>query len=83
WVWTFVRHHRDRLRPPARNRLHKWLRDWDLIGYYLPFGWFFLALARRWRKPPCGYRGLSREERREREGAFAWHLHERPLPPLG
>ena len=27
-----------------------------------------LALARRCRKPPCGYRGLSRDERRERPG---------------
>lgn len=84
WRWprAFVRHHRDRSRPPARNLLHRWLRDWDLIGFYLPLGWPLLALARRFRKPPCGYRGLSQDERREREGTFVWHLAERPLPEV-
>ncbi len=81
WVWKFVRHARDRHRPPARNAVHRFLRDWDLLLYYVPFGWFLLALTRRWRKPPCGYRGLTEEERREREGAFTWHLKDRPLPP--
>lgn len=81
WPWAFVRHHRDRARPPAGSWLHRWLRDWDLLGFYLPLGWPLLSLARRFRKPPCGYRGLSEEERREREGAFVWHLSERPLPP--
>ncbi len=80
WPWLFVRHHRDRQRPPARNFLHRWLRDWDLIGYYLPLGWPLLALARRFRRPPCGYRGLSPEERTAREGRFLWKLAERPLP---
>lgn len=32
------------------------------------------------RKPPCGYRGLGRRQRREREGVFVWKLNERPLP---
>jgi len=82
WVWKFVRHARDRERPPARNRLHRLLRDWDLFFYYVPFGWFFLAQTRRWRKPPCGYRGLSHAERKEREGNFKWQLKDRPLPPL-
>ncbi len=59
WVWCFSRHARDRQRPPARNRLHALLRDWDLLLYYLPLGWPLLALARRLRKPPCGYRGLT------------------------
>ncbi len=81
WVWTFVTHSRDRRRPPARNFLHRWLRDWDLFGYYLPLGWFFLALTRRWRRPPCGYRGLSDRERRRREGRYHWHLKDHPLPP--
>ena len=82
WVWHFVRHTRDRERPPARGKLHAILRDWDLLFYYVPFGWFPLSLTRRWRKPPCGYRGLSPKERRRREGAFIWHLRDRPLPPL-
>lgn len=82
WPWAFVRHHRDRQRPPARNVLRRWLRDWDLIGYYLPLGWPLLSLVRRFRKPPCGYRGLSQDERREREGTFVWHLAERPLPDV-
>jgi 1-acyl-sn-glycerol-3-phosphate acyltransferase len=81
WTWTFPRLDRDRQRPPARNALHAFLRDWDLLLYYLPLGWPLLALARRLRKPPCGYRGLSSEERREREGTFIWNLAKRPLPP--
>ena len=80
WAWTFLTHDRDRRRPAPRGRLHRWLRDWDIFLFYVPFGWFLLALARRWRRPPCGYRGLSKEERREREGSFHWHLKERPLP---
>lgn len=69
-------------RPPARNRLHAILRDWDLIGFYLPFvGWPLLQVTRRLRKPPCGYRGLPAEERGIRQGEFVWRLSERPLPP--
>ncbi len=81
WVWAFVRHARDRDRPPAANAVHRVLRDWDLFAYYLPGGWLLLSLARRLRRPPCGYRGLSKEEQRKREGQFLWHLKERPLPP--
>jgi len=81
WPIRFVRHDRNRRRPPARNRLHALVRDLDLVAFYLPFGWPILALCRRFRKPPYGYRGLSAKERREREGAFHWHLKERPLPP--
>jgi 1-acyl-sn-glycerol-3-phosphate acyltransferase len=81
WVWRFPRLDRDRHRPAASNRLHAFLRDWDLLLYYLPLGWPFLALARRLRKPPCGYRGLSPKERREREGTYFWNLADRPLPP--
>ena len=66
---------------PARSAAHRLLRDWDLFLYYVPFGWFLLSLTRRFRKPPCGYRGLSEAERRRREGAFTWHLKDHPLPP--
>lgn len=81
WTPAFVRYDRDMRRPPARNWLHSVARDWDLVGFYLPLGWPLLSLARRLRRPPCGYRGLSPEERRQREGAFYWNLKERPLPP--
>ncbi len=81
WPVTFNRHDRNRRRPPARGWLHAVLRDWDLALFYLPFGWPLLQLARRWRRPPCGYRGLSAEQRREIEGNFHWHLEQRPLPP--
>lgn len=81
WPVSFVRRVRDFQRPPARNALHRLLRDWDLIGFYLPFGWLLLALARVIRKPPCGYRGMSRSESNERQGAFMWRLSDRPLPP--
>ncbi len=81
WTPAFVRCERDRLAAPARSLRDALLRDWDLAAYYLPFGWPLLALARNWRKPPCGYRGMSAEDRREREGSFYWDLRERPLPP--
>ncbi|MFP3939374.1 MAG: 1-acyl-sn-glycerol-3-phosphate acyltransferase [Thermoanaerobaculia bacterium] len=81
WAWRFVRHERERRRPPARNRLHSLVRDWDLFFFYVPLGWPVLSLARRFRKPPCGFRSLTPKERREREGGFHWHLKERPLPP--
>jgi 1-acyl-sn-glycerol-3-phosphate acyltransferase len=84
WGWpvAYMRLERDRQRPPARNRLHAVLRDWDLIGFYLPFGWPFLSLFRALRRPPYGYRGLSRQEKRERMGNYLWRLSERPLPPV-
>jgi len=81
WPVSFIRRARDARRPPARNALHRILRDWDLIGFYLPLGWPLLSLARMFRKPPCGYRGIPREERVQREGAFMWRLSDRPLPP--
>jgi 1-acyl-sn-glycerol-3-phosphate acyltransferase len=83
WPAAFVRFDRDRKRPAARNALLGWLRDWDVIFWYLPFiGWPLLQLARSWRRPPYGYRGLSPEQRREREGRWTWRLAERPLPPV-
>jgi len=81
WPISFVRRARDQNRPPARNALHRVLRDWDLIGFYLPFGWPLLTLARMFRKPPCGYRGVPRSKRAELQGAFTWRLSDRPLPP--
>jgi len=81
WPYAYLRHQRDRERPPARNALHAFLRDWDIVFFYLPLGWLGLALTRMLRKPPNGYRGLTRRERIEREGAFRWTLDTRPLPP--
>ncbi len=80
WPYSFVRADRELQRPPARNRLHSWLRDADLIAFYLPFGWFLIPLLRLLRKPPYGYRGLSRAERLQRQGAYLWSLIRRPLP---
>lgn len=80
WPLAYVRHDRDRKRPPARNKLHAFLRDLDLASFYLPFGWFLLALTRKLRRPPYGYRGLSREERIRETGAYRWDLTDNPLP---
>jgi 1-acyl-sn-glycerol-3-phosphate acyltransferase len=82
WAWAFTRFHRDLERAPARNLVHAILRDWDLVGYYLPLGWPLLSLARNLRRPPCGYRGLDPETRRAREGNFVWTLADRPLPSV-
>ena len=81
WPVAFTRQERDGRRPPARNRLHAWLRDWDLLGFYLPLGWLALALTRSLRRPPYGYRGLSRDEAKRQCGSFVWRLAEHPLPP--
>lgn len=81
WAGAFMRHDRNRRRGAARNRLAAFCRDLDLAGYYLPFGWPLLSLARALRKPPYGYRGLSGDERRRAEGSFCWDLSQTPLPP--
>jgi hypothetical protein len=81
WPLSFLRHERDRARPPARNRLHALLRDADLLFFYLPFGWPLLSLARRLRRPPYGYRTLDAVQRAMQEGRFVWRLCERPIPP--
>lgn len=81
WAVRAIRHDRNRGRPRARGRLHAIARDLDLAAFFVPFGWPLLTLARRFRKPPCGYRGLSREERRLREGLDRWRLADHPLPP--
>ena len=80
WPVVYIKQDRDRRRPPARNRLHALLRDWDLIGFYLPFGWPLLSLARALRRPPCGYRGLPPREGQAARGDYLWRLSERPLP---
>ncbi len=81
WPYSYTQFVRDRERPPARNRLHAWLRDLDVLFYYIPLGWLGIALTRKLRKPPYGYRGLTKEQRIEREGSFRWELEKRPLPP--
>jgi len=82
WPYGFIRHERDLVRPAAPNRLHKWLRDADLIAYYLPLiGWPIIAALRWARKPPYGYRGLSKPEKRKRQGGYLWSLVQIPLLP--
>ena len=81
WPVAFVKHERDGRRAAPRSRLHGFLRDLDLIGYYLPFGWVLLTLCRRLRRPPYGYRGVPKEHAREMRGEFIWRLSERALPP--
>jgi hypothetical protein len=81
WPLSFLRHERDLARGPARNRLHAILRDFDLLFFFLPFGWPLLSLVRMLRRPPYGYRRMSREQRAMREGRFVWRLGERPIPP--
>ena len=81
WPVAFLTHERDRHRAPARGRLHALLRDWDLVGFYLPFGWPLLSLARALRRPPYGHRGVARAAVVAAEGEFVWRLAERPLPP--
>ena len=80
WPFTYLQHDRDRRRPPARNWLHALVRDLDILAYYVPFGWPLIALLRRLRRPPYGYRGLTPEERMRREGDYRWSLDVNPLP---
>lgn len=74
WPVLFTRHFRDYYYGVRTNRWQRWMRDWDLIGYYLPFGWIFLALVRRLRKAPLGYRGIEKKERIAKEGRFIWSM---------
>ncbi|HKW47855.1 MAG TPA: 1-acyl-sn-glycerol-3-phosphate acyltransferase, partial [Gemmatimonadaceae bacterium] len=80
WPATFLRHERDRQRPPARHALHALMRDLDLAAFYLPFGWPLLSLSRALRKPPAGYRGVPSRECQARRGEYLWKLADRPLP---
>jgi 1-acyl-sn-glycerol-3-phosphate acyltransferase len=81
WPAAFLRHERNCVRPPARNALHAFVRDLDLAGFYLPFGWPLLSMARALRRPPCGHRGVPRDELLRQEGAYLWQLAQEPLPP--
>jgi 1-acyl-sn-glycerol-3-phosphate acyltransferase len=82
WPYSFVRHERDLVRDPAKSKLQGWLRDIDLIAYYLPLvGWPIIATLRWARKPPYGYRGLSKPEKRKRQGGYLWSLVQIPLLP--
>ncbi len=75
WPILFTRHYRDfHDRKNKRTTPNRWFRDWDLIGYYLPFGWILLALFRKLRKPPYGNRGLSKEEKAQKEGSYVWSI---------
>ncbi len=75
WPILFTRHYRDFFDKKNNRKIpNRWLRDWDLIGYYLPFGWIFLSLFRKLRKPPYGNRGLSREEKVQKEGSYVWSI---------
>jgi 1-acyl-sn-glycerol-3-phosphate acyltransferase len=81
WPVAFVTQERNLRRSPARSRLHALLRDWDLLFFYLPFGWPLLSLARAFRRPPCGYRGLSRAAACATRGDFIWRLAAEPPVP--
>jgi len=74
WPFLFIKNARDRHREPAKNRFVAGLRDLDIWAYFIPLGWFIIALCRRFRKPPYGYRGLSKRERSKREGKYLWIL---------
>lgn len=80
WPVAFLGSYRNRFRKKANNRLHAILRDWDLIFFYIPLGWIGLSLCRRFRKPPYGYRGLTKRQKALREGSYFWSLDDRPLP---
>lgn len=81
WPATFLRHERDRARPPARNAVHAFVRDLDFAGFYLPFGWPLLSITRAFRRPPYGYRGVSAADKARRQGSRLWKLAQEPLPP--
>lgn len=75
WPILFTRHYRDFYdRKSGKKNPNHWLRDWDLIGYYLPFGWILLALFRMLRKPPNGNRGLKKHEVNKKEGRYIWSI---------
>jgi 1-acyl-sn-glycerol-3-phosphate acyltransferase len=80
WPFKFIKQYRDLERPPAKNKLHAFLRDLDIWAYFLPLGWFIIGFIQRLRKPPYGYRGLNAKERKEREGAYLWLLKDHPMP---
>ncbi len=75
WPILFTRHFRDYYENSSGKTVrNRFLRDWDLIGYYLPFGWLFLSLFRRFRKQPYGNRGLDKESLNQKEGRYIWSI---------
>ncbi len=75
WPVLFTRHFRDFYdQKQGISNPNRWLRDWDLIGYYLPFGWILLALFRKFRKPPYGNHGLKPLEKIGKEGRYIWSI---------
>ncbi len=75
WPFLFTRHFRDfHDKANEMKRRNRWKRDWDLAAYYLPFGWIFLAMLRKLRKPPFGNRGLRKEEKNRKEGRYIWSI---------
>lgn len=80
WPFAMVGFARDLERGPAKNATQRFLRDWDVLGFYLPLGWPIVNLLRHLRKPPCGMRGLRSKEKRIHQGQYHWHLEKHPLP---
>lgn len=78
WPLLFTRHFREFYTAPNKSKKNRILHHWDLIGYYLPLGWFFLALFRKVRKPPFGYHGLCKKQRQLIEGRYIWSLAKDP-----
>ncbi len=75
WPLLFTRHYRDYYDSANSRRTNsRWLRDWDIIGYYLPLGWIFLAIVRKLRKHPYGSRGLSKDQKIKKEGKYIWSV---------
>jgi 1-acyl-sn-glycerol-3-phosphate acyltransferase len=79
WPYLFLRHERDLQRKPPRNSLHAFLRDWDILLFYIPLGWIFIGIVRALRKAPYGYRGMSHHEWMKKTGSYLWLLEKRPI----
>lgn len=75
WPILYTRHYRNYFQKKSSSkRFFYWRRDWDIIGYYLPLGWIFLALCRKFRKPPYGNRGLDSTAIEQKEGKYIWSI---------
>lgn len=75
WPILFTRHYRDYYDTVNNRQIpNRWLRDWDLVGYYIPLGWIFLAIVRKLRKHPYGSRGLAKEDKLKKEGKYIWSV---------
>ena len=78
WPYAFIQHERNPFRKPA-SKLVNFFRDWDILAFYVPFGWILIAFIRLLRKPPYGYRGMSKEARLRADGSYLWKLEKRPI----